>query len=54
MISSNFSCYHLEKGEDGVPMVAVNEHIRKLKAYEPGLQPKEGQEVIKLNTNENP
>lgn len=35
-------------------MSAVNEHIRSLKAYEPGLQPKEGEKVIKLNTNENP
>lgn len=35
-------------------MTPVNEHIRNLKAYEPGLQPGEGQQVIKLNTNENP
>ena len=35
-------------------MGPVNAHIRRLKAYEPGLQPKEGQKVVKLNTNENP
>lgn len=35
-------------------MNPVKEHILKLKAYEPGLQPEEGQKVIKLNTNENP
>jgi histidinol-phosphate aminotransferase len=32
----------------------VKEHILRLKAYEPGVQPEEGQRVIKLNTNENP
>lgn len=35
-------------------MVPAKEHIKKLKAYEPGLQPKDGERVIKLNTNENP
>jgi len=35
-------------------MIVVKEHIRKLKAYEPGIQPKPGERVIKLNTNENP
>jgi histidinol-phosphate aminotransferase len=35
-------------------MVFVNDHIQKLKAYEPGLQPREDERVIKLNTNENP
>jgi len=35
-------------------MQFVNEHIQKLKAYEPGLQPRENERVIKLNTNENP
>jgi len=33
---------------------SVKEHIARLKAYVPGLQPEEGQEVLKLNTNENP
>lgn len=32
----------------------IKEHIQKLKAYQPGLQPEEGERVIKLNTNENP
>ena len=32
----------------------VNEHIVRLKAYVPGLQPREDERVIKLNTNENP
>jgi len=32
----------------------VKEHIEKLTAYQPGLQPREGERVIKLNTNENP
>ena len=35
-------------------MLFVKEHIRKLEAYQPGLQPREGKRVIKLNTNENP
>jgi len=35
-------------------MRSAKEHIRKLKAYEPGKQPREGERVIKLNTNENP
>jgi len=35
-------------------MDPVNPHIRSLKAYQPGLQPREGEQVIKLNTNENP
>ena len=36
-------------------MVRVNEHIERLKAYEPGIQPEEGaRRVVKLNTNENP
>ena len=33
---------------------SVKEHIARLKAYVPGRQPREGQRVIKLNTNENP
>jgi histidinol-phosphate aminotransferase len=33
---------------------SVKEHIVKLKAYVPGRQPREGERVIKLNTNENP
>jgi histidinol-phosphate aminotransferase len=33
---------------------SVKEHIEKLEAYLPGQQPREGQRVIKLNTNENP
>jgi histidinol-phosphate aminotransferase len=33
---------------------AVKEHIVKLEAYVPGLQPEEGDGVVKLNTNENP
>ncbi len=32
----------------------VKEHIARLKAYVPGLQPDEGERVLKLNTNENP
>jgi len=32
----------------------AKEHIWRLKAYEPGKQPREGERVIKLNTNENP
>jgi len=32
----------------------VKEHIARLKAYEPGRQPGDGERVIKLNTNENP
>jgi histidinol-phosphate aminotransferase len=32
----------------------VKEHIERLEAYEPGLQPREGERAIKLNTNENP
>ncbi|MEW6441083.1 MAG: histidinol-phosphate transaminase [bacterium] len=35
-------------------MDPVNEHIRALQAYQPGLQPAQGEKVIKLNTNENP
>ncbi len=35
-------------------MAFVKEHIQKLKAYEPGLQPRDDERVIKLNTNENP
>lgn len=35
-------------------MDPVNPHIRSLTAYQPGLQPREGQRVVKLNTNENP
>jgi histidinol-phosphate aminotransferase len=35
-------------------MTFVKDHIQRLKAYEPGLQPKDGEQVIKLNTNENP
>ena len=35
-------------------MNRVKEHIRKLDAYVPGIQPGEGERVIKLNTNENP
>ena len=35
-------------------MIPAKEHIKKLKAYEPGKQPKDGERVIKLNTNENP
>ena len=35
-------------------MSLVKEHIRRLRAYEPGLQPAEGERVVKLNTNENP
>ena len=35
-------------------MLFVKEHIRKLRAYQPGLQPRDGERVIKLNTNENP
>lgn len=35
-------------------MDPVNAHIRTLTAYQPGLQPKEGERVVKLNTNENP
>jgi histidinol-phosphate aminotransferase len=33
---------------------SVKEHIVRLKAYVPGLQPGEGEQVLKLNTNENP
>ena len=33
---------------------SVKEHIERLKAYVPGQQPREGQRIIKLNTNENP
>ncbi len=33
---------------------SVKEHISRLKAYVPGLQPGEGEQVLKLNTNENP
>jgi histidinol-phosphate aminotransferase len=32
----------------------VKEHIARLKAYEPGRQPGDGERVVKLNTNENP
>jgi histidinol-phosphate aminotransferase len=32
----------------------VKEHIERLKAYEPGRQPRDGERVVKLNTNENP
>jgi histidinol-phosphate aminotransferase len=35
-------------------MIEVKEHIKRLKPYEPGLQPKPGEKIIKLNTNENP
>lgn len=35
-------------------MNRVKEHIERLEAYEPGLQPREGERAIKLNTNENP
>jgi|YNPNPStandDraft_1061719.scaffolds.fasta_scaffold06793_3 histidinol-phosphate aminotransferase len=35
-------------------MITVKEHIRALKPYKPGIQPKPGEKVIKLNTNENP
>ncbi len=35
-------------------MLEVKEHIQRLKAYEPGIQPKNNEQVIKLNTNENP
>ncbi len=35
-------------------MMFAKEHIRNLKAYEPGMQPGDGGRVIKLNTNENP
>ncbi len=35
-------------------MARVKEHIRSLRAYTPGIQPKAGEQVIKLNTNENP
>jgi histidinol-phosphate aminotransferase len=35
-------------------MGEVQKHIERLKAYEPGLQPNEGEKAIKLNTNENP
>ncbi len=35
-------------------MYPVKEHIERLKAYEPGRQPRDGQRVVKLNTNENP
>jgi histidinol-phosphate aminotransferase len=35
-------------------MIAAKEHIQRLRAYEPGKQPREGEQVIKLNTNENP
>lgn len=35
-------------------MDPVNPHIRTLRAYQPGFQPREGERVIKLNTNENP
>lgn len=35
-------------------MDPVNPHIRSLTAYQPGLQPREGERVVKLNTNENP
>ncbi len=35
-------------------MDPVNPHVRTLTAYQPGLQPREGQRVVKLNTNENP
>jgi len=43
-----------KQGTWGVFMMPAKEHIQKLKAYEPGLQPKDGERVIKLNTNENP
>jgi histidinol-phosphate aminotransferase len=33
---------------------AVKEHIANLEPYVPGLQPGDGEEVVKLNTNENP
>jgi histidinol-phosphate aminotransferase len=33
---------------------SVKEHISRLKAYVPGFQPGEGEQVLKLNTNENP
>jgi histidinol-phosphate aminotransferase len=36
------------------PVNQVKEHIERLEAYEPGLQPREGERAIKLNTNENP
>lgn len=35
-------------------MYGVKEHITRLKAYVPGRQPRDGERVIKLNTNENP
>ena len=38
----------------GTMPASVKQHIARLKAYVPGLQPREGQRVIKLNTNENP
>ncbi len=38
----------------GIMRAAVKEHIARLKAYVPGLQPEEGVRVLKLNTNENP
>ena len=34
--------------------MTVKEHIRRLKAYTPGIQPEKGEKVVKLNTNENP
>jgi len=34
--------------------VAAKEHIQRIIAYEPGKQPREGEQALKLNTNENP
>ncbi len=35
-------------------MLAIRENIRNMSAYVPGFQPPDGEEWIKLNTNENP
>ncbi len=44
----------LSVAQIGIMRAAVKEHIARLEPYVPGLQPGEGEQVLKLNTNENP